>query len=192
MRRGGGAGASRERASPVRRVTRASSARHRYGGALCLHRGDLGADEGAYCHHQPQCRQESGIAGAPDVAPERPVGEGGLVSGQQVHQQEGNVVGQIDRGDGIGKLDAVEQLRPAVHEDDIAEMHVAVAAAHKAVVPPLLEEGRELGKDSAAGFRQFSPRAGIKGRRVGSHVAVVFLDHRRKIFGTAEIPADRG
>jgi len=43
-------------------------------------------------------------------------------------QQEGEVIEDVARGDDVVELDGVEEHRPAIEQDDIAEMKVAVNA----------------------------------------------------------------
>ena len=58
----------------------------------------------------------------------------------EIHQQESQVIDDIDAGQLFGELDAIEQHRPAVDETDVAQMQVAVTAAHPAGLAALVEE----------------------------------------------------
>ena len=49
----------------------------------------------------------------------------------QIHQQKGEIVKHVARGDAIVEFDGVEQHRLAIDQDDIAEMQVTMAAANK-------------------------------------------------------------
>jgi hypothetical protein len=75
--------------------------------------GNMGA------HHRP-ARQEAWeqphqrrIAGAGDVAVQHPVGRSPAGPPVQVHHQEGNVVGQVDRRHRLVELERVERHRLA-------------------------------------------------------------------------------
>ena len=57
----------------------------------------------------------------------------------QVHQQEGEIVEDVDGGDQLVELDGVERGRHAIEERDVAEMEVAMATPD-APRPPALEE----------------------------------------------------
>ena len=64
---------------------------------------------------------------------------------QQVHQQEGEVVEGVDRRQRLVELQAVEQHRRAVQQDDVAEVQIAVAVAHEALgAAPLEHVARAL------------------------------------------------
>ena len=58
----------------------------------------------------------------------------------QVHQQESEIVKHVDAGDILGKLDAVEQQRPSVHEADVAQVQIAMAETHLSGIPPVIEQ----------------------------------------------------
>ena len=48
----------------------------------------------------------------------------------QIHQQESQVVQDVDAGDQVAELDAVEQGWLSLDEADVGEMEIAVAATH--------------------------------------------------------------
>ena len=64
----------------------------------------------------------------------------------EIHQQEGEIVQHVDRGEGIVELDGVEQDRLALDLDDVAQVKIAVAVAHIASARPCLEQRRDRGK----------------------------------------------
>ena len=72
------------------------------------------------------------VAVAPQIAVEHDVGGGSLPMPVEIHQQEGQIVERVDGGDGLVELDGVEQDGPAAPQHDVAEVQVAVAAAHAA------------------------------------------------------------
>ena len=79
------------------------------------------------------------------------IGEFGEAAMPQVHEQEGKVVEHIDRRDLVVELDAVEQARRAVEQADVAQMQVAVAAAHLSGVLAPVEQRRMPRKRRAEG-----------------------------------------
>ena len=64
----------------------------------------------------------------------------------EVHQQEGQIVERVDGGDGLVELDGVEQQGPAAPQHDVAEVQVAVAAAHVAAARAFVENCRRRGR----------------------------------------------
>ena len=50
----------------------------------------------------------------------------------QIHQQKGEIVENVDSCDLVVELDAVEQARLAVEKADVAQVKIAMAAAHLA------------------------------------------------------------
>ena len=76
----------------------------------------------------------------------------------EIHQEKGEIVEHIDRGEPIVELDRVEQDRRAVDLDDVAQMQIAVAVAHIASPGPRLEQGRERGEPVAACARKLNRR----------------------------------
>lgn len=98
-------------------------------------RGDhLCADGGAHRDKQRQ-RGEPVIVleppGLGEVAVEHDVGRQRQIALVQVHEQEGEVVKHVARRDQRIEFHRVERNRPAIDQGDIAEMQVAVAAAHQ-------------------------------------------------------------
>ena len=59
---------------------------------------------------------------------------------EQIHQQEGEIVEHVARGDDRAELDGVEQHRLAVDQHDIAEMQVAVDAPDQAAPAALAQQ----------------------------------------------------
>ena len=73
-------------------------------------------------------------------AVENPVCGGGAVAEAQVHQQEAEIVEHVDACERVVELDAVEQSGAPVLDEDVAEVQIAVAAAHEAHLPPPLQQ----------------------------------------------------
>ena len=95
---------------------------------------------------------------------------GGMAALEQVHDQEGQVVEHVDAGEIVVELDAVERHRPAVEQDDVAQMQVAVAVADEAGGAALLHRADRAGQPGLGGGRQGLHRLGREhaGRRRGS------------------------
>ena len=79
----------------------------------------------------------------PEVAVQNPVRTGALATMIEVHEQEGEVIQRIDRGDLFVELDRVEENRCATPQDDIAKVQVAVDTPHEAATSSLDEDGLE-------------------------------------------------
>ena len=48
----------------------------------------------------------------------------------EIHEQEGEIVENVDGSDGVVELDGVEQHRDAIEFDDIAKVQVPMTVAH--------------------------------------------------------------
>ncbi len=96
----------------------------------------------------------------------------------EVHEQEGEVVEGVDRGQRRVELEAVEQHRAAVQLHDVAEMQVAVAVADEARAPPLLEQLALALEQGAGALVQLLDQGGLEdpaGER--SEVQGIAVDH---------------
>ena len=96
----------------------------------------------------------------------------------QVHQQEREVVEHVDGGETGVEFDGVEQRRPAVDQDNIAEMQVAVAAPHQAGALARLEQRRDARERGPGGGGQGGNRIPIEQVRHRAQLVVV-LRHDR-------------
>lgn len=56
----------------------------------------------------------------------------------EIHEQEGEIIENVDGGDGVVELDGVEQHRRALDLDDIAKVQVPMAVTHIARLSPRL------------------------------------------------------
>ena len=72
----------------------------------------------------------------------------------EIHQQESEIVENVDGGEPVVELDGVEQNRRAVDLDDVAQMEIAVAMAHIASARAALEQWRKRGEPLAAEPRE--------------------------------------
>ncbi len=61
----------------------------------------------------------------------------------QIHQQKREVVENIDVGEGLVELQAIEQGRLPIEQTDVAEVQIAVAMAHLAGRTPPVEQLRQ-------------------------------------------------
>ena len=73
------------------------------------------------------------IGAAPQIAVQKKIGVGMQIPLPKIHQDEGEVVERIDGRHRIVELDGVEENRPAVQQNDVAQMHVAMAEANLAL-----------------------------------------------------------
>ena len=146
--------------------------------------------------HRPQ-RQKQRHQGDPailpgqiEVAVEDQVGETLLPAMVEVHQEESEVVEDIDAGEVFGKLDAIEQHRPSVDQTDIAQMQVAVTAPHLSRRPPLVDEPPVLRQFAAHPLLDaVDLRGGEAGRAAGAQAADIGLHQLRQRGGSAPVEA---
>ncbi len=82
----------------------------------------------------PACRRV-------EIRVEHHVGMPRQLAAPQVHQQERQVVEDVDARDGIVELHAVERRGFAVEQDDVAQVQVAMAVPHESCLAPRLEQG---------------------------------------------------
>jgi hypothetical protein len=111
-----------------------------------------------------EARVVVGAAGRHEVAVQEPVRLGPVPPLGQVHEQERQVVEQVAGGDGRVELDGVEQRGPPLEQDDVAEVQVAMAAAHVAGGRAHGEQGPEA-PEAVAGRGRERGDGGIGGER---------------------------
>ena len=111
----------------------------------------------------------------------------------EIHQQKGEVVEDVDRGELVGEFEAVEQCRLALEQADITEVQVAVAAPHLSCCAPLVEQGAD-GNEPLQGFlADFINAIRVKpGVQRLSETAMVGLNDRRQRRCPAVIKASFG
>ena len=95
---------------------------------------------------------------------------------REIHQQEGEIIEHVDAGEGLAELDAVEERRPPVQEDDVAEMKIAVAMPDLALIASCVEQGADLREHHARGCGEILDRLRIQRRRCLAQIAVVLPD----------------
>ena len=122
-------------------------------GALQPRRRDLGADRGPHRQEERQRRQRVEIfvpVRFGKIAVEHDIGRLRQLALEQVHQQKGEIVEHVARGDDVAELDGVEQHRPAVDQRDIAEMKIAVDAANQPAPAALAQQRHDASVVGAA------------------------------------------
>ena len=82
----------------------------------------------------------------------------------EIHEQEGEIVEHVDRGERIVELDRVEQDGLALDLDDVAQVKIAVTVAHIASPRPRFEQAATTAA-SASRLDCVSPRASTAGNR---------------------------
>ena len=129
----------------------------------------MGADQRPQRHkqrHRGEAASLPGIlAGQVEIAVQHEVGEVATPAMVQIHQQESEIVQHVDAGDILGKLDAVEQQRPSVHEADIAQVQIAMAETHLAGVAPACRAVRRYATPRVAGRFRCGRSASARTRR---------------------------
>src|SRR5215510_8557859 len=90
-----------------------------------------------------------------EIAVEHDIGGGRKAALEQVHQQEGKVVEDVARPDDVAELDGIEKKRPAVNQDDIAEVKVTMDAADETLPPAFSQKGNDTLVSVAACAREF-------------------------------------
>ena len=104
----------------------------------------------------------------------------------EVHKQEGQIVKDIDAGDLLAELDAVEEQRPTMPEHDVAEMQIAVAAPHPPHGPAAIEQTAQPFQPAQRLALQRCGRLGRKQRGPCREVGIVLLDQALDGFCAAE------
>jgi hypothetical protein len=139
----------------------------------------MGADRGPERQEQRQWLQAAAVACVVEIAVEQDRGEQIEAAELQIHDQEGEDVQDVDLGQGVTKLNRVEQDRPAVVHDDVAQVQIAMAAADKTGAAAAIDHRRARGEQLAREFAQ-APSLG--------HV-----QHASRHFGkTAGVALDQG
>ena len=121
-------------------------------------RGDVGAHGGAHRHEEGQEGKAVLVVRSVEIAVHHEVGELRQAAMPQVHQQEGEVVEHVDRGDRSLNSMQSKSVGTAVEEADVAQMQVAVAAPDP---PGRARAGRAFGRMLSSA----RPEAGIEGGR---------------------------
>ena len=96
----------------------------------------------------------------------------------QVHDQEREIVEHVDAGDGVVELDGVEDPGPAVDDADVAQVQIAMAAAHEAGRQAPVEQRRVAFQRRARGARESGDVARREEVGARAQLAQVLLDHR--------------
>ena len=131
------------------------------------------------------------LGDAPQPLVQQAVGQRPEPALAKVHQGERQVVEHVDIGDALGELDGVERHRFTVQHDDVAQVQVAMAAAHRAgrhaaghqLHMGLQRRGHRLGQRLAG--RRIEPVAGFP------HLADVGRHRVAIVVGRAEARSDR-
>ena len=84
----------------------------------------------------------------------------------QVHEQKGEIVEDVAGRDQIAELDGVEQHRPAVDQDDVAEMQIAMDTTDEAT-PAALDQQRMNAPIGGAAPARASSSTSAAGNRSG-------------------------
>ena len=98
------------------------------------HRHD-GAHAGAAGEEQRQAGEALDLAAdglEGDVGVEHGVGRLAVAARIEIHEQEGEVIEHVDGGQRLAELEGVERHRHVVDQHDVAEVQIAMAAAHAA------------------------------------------------------------
>ena len=80
--------------------------------------------------------QEIAAVAAVEIGVEHGVGMRPEPALAEIHQEEREIVEDVDGGETVVELDRIEQHGPAVDLDDVAQVKIAVAVAHIAVARP--------------------------------------------------------
>ncbi len=104
---------------------------------------DLGAHHRAVDEVEAQRLEALEIARRVEVGVDEPVREPRQPVVVEVHHGEGDLVHRVDPAEGLVELDRVEGHRDAVDQGHVAQVQVAVALAHEAVVLAPREDGLE-------------------------------------------------
>ena len=139
----------------------------------------LRADRRAAREEQGKQPQSVELPFGLDVALEDGVGVRVQPAVEQVHQQEGQIVPDVDAGDSIVELDSVEQHRPSVQPHDVAKVEIAVAAAYPAADPARFEPGAVMLQLGGAPPGEIEGAWPVEDIRQGGELVFVTVDDPR-------------
>jgi hypothetical protein len=111
----------------------------------------------------------------------------------QIHQQEREIVEDVDAGEGIIEFDGIEQHRFAVEKADVVQVQIAMAAPDEALLAPPLEQTMKASECRAdrrpigRNIMRIERIAGSCGER-----GFILVDHRRDPCGAAIVSHDFG
>ena len=106
---------------------------------------------------------------------------------EQVHQQEGEVVPDVDARERVVELDGVEQRRRAVEQHDVAEMEVAVQLSHEAAGAARVQQ-RRVGRECGVAGRG-QPIDALRWQRAGRPASARALSRRTSRMGRDRLRA---
>src|SRR5690606_33116202 len=111
----------------------------------------------------------------------------------EIHEQKGEIVENVDRGDVVVELDAVENHRLAADQRHIAQMQIAMAEAHPALRAALVEQIAVAGEKRGTRSMQHPQMRGIENlAREGGGIGVVARKSAREAFRAALVRQRRG
>jgi hypothetical protein len=112
-------------------------------GVALLDRGrrDMRADGGAQRHEEGQERQGGLVAAEVEIVVHDEIGFRLQAAVHEVHEEEGEIVEEVDRGDRVIELYAVKEDGPPILEEDVAQVQIAVRPAHEAAEAARVEQG---------------------------------------------------
>ena len=131
---------------------------------------------GACRDEEEEERAVADLADAVEVAVEQRVGDRALAGELEIDQHAGDVVEHVGEGEPVVRRRAVEQHRPFVDDEDVAQPEVAVAEADAAGEPPLLEPAELAQRRLEHGVaqrahpraRQLDPLRGLEHVEIGA------------------------
>jgi hypothetical protein len=98
----------------------------------------------------------------------------------EIHEQEGEIIENVDGGDGVVELDGVEQHRDALDLDDVAKVQVPMAVAHIACLRSRLQQKSKYCKRFAARMIDASKRSSWKDGFLAGKDRGIVLNHRKQ------------
>ena len=150
-------------------------------------------DPGAQRQKERHDRQPVILTGAVEVAVQHPIGKHRELAVLEIHQQEGEVVEDVDAGQRLGELQAVEQGRLAVEQANVAEVQIAMAMAHLAGrAPPVEQRGERRQPIVPLLADRCDALRGKAGMLRGREAAILRLGEVRHLRGAAAIEVPFG
>ena len=155
------------------------------GSATCTAGQGITSRRRAQRQKQGQGAQPVGLRCKVEIRVEDGIAEIAAAMQLEIHQQEGEIVEDVDTADLVAELDAVEQRRLARVEADIGEPKIAMTAAHSArIATPVEQRGQSI----ECGPCMAAQRADGGTVQFGSYLcefAIVVRDHPPDRFGSS-------
>jgi hypothetical protein len=102
----------------------------------------MGSHRGPDCHEKWHKRQAIRFVAFVQIAVQHKIGKVPLIAMPKVHQKEGKVIKDVDRGQRLIKLEAIKESGLSIEQADVPQDQIAVTPAHLTGRLPPIEKLR--------------------------------------------------